>query len=77
MAGRPFDRTEPLRVQAEATGEAPRPWRWAIYRGADHFLIARSQAEYRERAEALEAGIKAAETVGQRLRVEILGEEVG
>ena len=51
-------------------------WAWAIYRGADHFLITRSQAEYRERAEALDAGIKAAETIGQWLHVEIVKEEV-
>jgi hypothetical protein len=71
----PFDRDNPLRVQAEAVGEAPTLWAWAIYRGANRFLIARSRPEYRERADALAAGVKAAETVGHRLKVEIVLEE--
>lgn len=37
MARQPFDRTAPLKVQAEEIGEAPTPWAWAIYRGADRF----------------------------------------
>lgn len=75
MARRPFDRAEPLRVQAEAIGGASAPWAWAIYRGAGHFLIARSQAKYGERADALQAGLKAAELVGRRLRVEVVVED--
>lgn len=70
-----FDRTEPLRVRAEATGEAPEPWAWAIYRGDDCFLILRSRPEYRERIEALDAGFAAAMGVGRRLRAEVVIED--
>ena len=72
-----FDRTQPLWVQAEKNGEASTPWTWAIYRGADRFLIARSRPEYSERTSALEAGLKAAARVGQRLRVEVMAEDAG
>ena len=73
-AGRvlPFDRSEPLRVRAESVSTGPTPWCWAIYRGADRFLIVRSRAEYQEPAEALDAGLKAAGHVGNRLRTEII-----
>lgn len=70
-----FDRTTPLRVRAEAVGEKPTPWAWAIYRGTPLFLIARSRPEYRKRTDALEAGSKAATDVGRRLRTEIIEEE--
>jgi hypothetical protein len=67
----PFDRNDPLRVQVEAVGKAPKVWAWAIYRGTNRFLITRSRPEYRERADALEAGFKAAAGVGRRLRAEV------
>lgn len=70
----PFDRSEPLRVRAEAVSTGLTPWAWAIYRGADQFLIVRSRADYRERAEALDAGLKAAGYVGNRLRAEVIVE---
>jgi hypothetical protein len=70
-----FSRAEPLRVHAEVTGEAPTLWAWAIYRGTDRFLIARSRPEYQERNEALEAGLRAAVDVGRRLRVEVVTED--
>jgi hypothetical protein len=73
----PFDRTAPLTVHAEATGKAPSPWAWAIYRGANRFLITRSRPEYRERVDALEAGFKAAADVGRRLRAEIVVQDAG
>lgn len=75
-AGRvlPFDRSEPLRVRAEAVSTGPTPWAWAIYRGTERFLIVRSRAEYREPAEALDAGLKAAGDVGNRLRAEVIVE---
>lgn len=72
----PFDRSHPLNVHAEATGEAPLAWAWAIYRGADRFLILRSRPEYEDRADALEAGLKAASDVGRRLRAEVVFEEL-
>jgi hypothetical protein len=53
------------------------PWAWAIYRGTDRFLIARSRPEYQERTEALDAGLRAAVDVGRRLRVEVVTEDVG
>ena len=70
-----FSRAKPLRVHVEATGEALTPWAWAIYRGVDCFLIARSRPEYQERTEALEAGLRAAVDVGRRLRVEVVTED--
>lgn len=70
-----FDPTSPLRVRAEAVGEEPFPWAWAIYRGAIPFLIVRSRPEYRKRTDALEAGSKAATDVGRRLRAGIIEEE--
>ena len=66
-----FDRQTVLSVQAEATGNAPKLWAWVIYRGAERFLITRSRPEYRERADALEAGFKAARDVSRRLRVDV------
>lgn len=63
----PFDRSHPLNVRTEATGEAPLAWAWAIYRGADRFLILRSRPEYEDHADALEAGLKAATDIGRRL----------
>jgi hypothetical protein len=74
--GQRFDRTDPLKVQAENTGQAPTPWAWAIYRGSERSLIVRSRSEYSGPADALEAGLKAAATVGHRLRVEVVIEEV-
>ena len=71
----PFNRNDPLRVRAEAAGNDLTPWAWAIYRGANQFLIVRSRPEYRQRIEALQAGLKAAGEVGQRLRVEVVAEE--
>lgn len=71
----PFDRDNPLRVRAEAVGKAPKLWAWAIYRDANRFLIARSQPEYRDRADALDAGLKAATEVGRRLRTGIVVED--
>lgn len=70
----PFDRDNPLKVQAEAAGKAPKLWAWAIYRGPNNFLITRSRPEYRERADALEAGLKAAVDIGRRLRAEVMVE---
>ena len=66
-----FDRNATLRVYAEAIGEASKPWAWAIYRGTGRFLITRSRPAYRERADALEAGFKAARDVSRRLRVDV------
>ena len=71
----PFDRNEPLRVRAESAGTGLTPWAWAIYRGANQFLIVRSRPKYRQRIEALEAGHKAAGEVGQRLRAEVVVED--
>lgn len=71
----PFDRNEPLKVRAEAADTGLTPWAWAIYRGANQFLIVRSRHEYRQRIEALQAGFKAAGEVGQRLRVEVVVED--
>jgi hypothetical protein len=71
----PFDRDDPLRVEAEAVGEASTPWAWAIYRGVNRFLIIRSRAEYHDRADALDAGLKAAVDVGRRLRTEVVVED--
>lgn len=73
--GMPFNRDDRLRVRAEAVGTTPKPWVWAIYRGTDRFLITRSRPEYRERDEALEAGLKAAADVGRRLHTEVVAEE--
>lgn len=70
----PFDRNEPLRVRAEAVSTGPAPWAWAIYRGVDRFLIVRSRPEFQEPAEALDAGLKAAGDVGNRLRAEVIVE---
>ena len=72
----PFDRNEPLRVRAEAIDTGLTPWAWAIYRGANQFLIVRSRPEYHQRIEALQAGLKAAGEVGQRLRAEVVFEDV-
>ena len=72
----PFDRNEPLRVRAEAADTGLTPWAWAIYRGAHQFLIVRSRPEYHQRIEALQAGLKAAGEVGQRLRAEVVFEDV-
>jgi hypothetical protein len=71
----PFDRDNPLRVRAEAVGKAPKLWAWAIYRGSDRFLITRSRPDYYERANALEAGLKAAGDIGRRLRTEVVVED--
>lgn len=71
----PFDRNEPLRVRAEAAGSDLTLWAWAIYRGANQFLIVRSRPEYHQRVEALQAGLRAAGEVGQRLCVEVVAED--
>ena len=71
----PFDRSAPLTVYVEPVGKAPKSWAWAIYRGANGFLITRSRPEYRERTDALEAGLKAAADVGRRLRVGVVAAE--
>lgn len=68
----PFDQTAPLEVRAEAAGGGAKPWSWAIHRGANRCLIVRSRPEYRDRAEALEAGLKAAGGVGARLGAEVV-----
>ena len=71
----PFDRDIALMVRAEAVGKAPKLWAWAIYRDGDRFLITRSRPDYYERADALEAGLKAAGDVGRRLRTEVVVED--
>ena len=71
----PSDRNEPLRVRAEAADTGLTPWTWAIYQGANQFLIVRSRPEYRQRIEAPQAGFKAAGEVGQRLRAEVVLED--
>jgi len=72
--GTPFDRSQPLRVRAEAIGSEPTPWGWAIYRGVNRVLIVRSCPEYRDPAAALDAGLKAAGVIGNRLRTEVIVE---
>ena len=76
QAGRatPFDRSQPLRVRAEAIGSEPTPWGWAIYRGANRVLIVRSRPDYQDEAGALDAGLKAAGVIGNRLRTEVIVE---
>lgn len=64
-----------LTVRAEAIGGTPVPWAWAIYRGPGSLLILRSRPQYRERADALQAGLQAAAEVGRRLRAPIIVEE--
>ena len=71
----PYDRSVPLSVQTEATGKAPTAWAWAIYRGAERFLILRSRPKYVNRADALEAGLRAAADVGRRLGAEVVLEQ--
>ena len=61
--------TVPLRVEAQATGEMPGGWAWAIYRDADRTLIARSRALYGSQREAQEAGSDAAAAVKRNLRL--------
>ncbi|GJD31103.1 hypothetical protein PMNALOAF_2356 [Methylobacterium adhaesivum] len=68
----PFDETAPLEVRAEAAGGGAKRWAWAIHRGADRCLIVRSRPEYRDRAQALEAGLMAAGGVGARLRADVV-----
>jgi hypothetical protein len=68
----PFDETAPLEVRAEAAGSGAKRWAWAIHRGADRCLIVRSRPEYRDRAQALEAGLMAAGGVGARLRADVV-----
>ena len=69
-----FDRSAPLTVRADAEGKAPTPWAWTIHRGAGRFLIVRSRPEYRDRTEALAAGMAAAADIGRRLRVAVATE---
>lgn len=73
MPGEEVDR---LTVRAEAVGAPPIPWAWAIYRGIHPLLILRSRPEYRERADALKAGSKAAGEIGRRIRAPVVVEEV-
>ncbi len=68
----PFDQTAPLEVWAEAAGDGATSWAWSIHRGANRCLMVRSRPEYRDRAEALEAGLKAAGGVGARLGAEVV-----
>ncbi len=76
QAGRatPFDRSQPLTVRAEAINGEPTPWAWAIYRGPDRVLIVRSRPDFGDPAAALDAGLKAAGRVGNRLRTEVVAE---
>ena len=67
----PFDQTASLGVGAEAAGDEVKRWAWAIHRGADRCLIVRSRPEYRDRAEALEVGLKGAGRMGARLGAEV------
>ena len=68
----PFDQAAPLEVRTEAPGKGTKPWAWSIHRGANRCFIVRSRPEYRDRAEALEAGLKAAGGVGARLGAEVV-----
>ncbi|MFF8802869.1 MULTISPECIES: hypothetical protein [unclassified Methylobacterium] len=68
----PVDQTAPLEVGIEAAGDGVQRWAWAIHREANRCLIVRSRPEYRDRAEALEAGLKAAGGVGARLGAEVV-----
>jgi hypothetical protein len=70
-----FDRSEPLMVGAEVDGLASTPWAWTVHRGAGRFVILRSRPEYRDRAEAMAAGVEAAVHIGRRLRVEVITED--
>lgn len=70
-----YDRSDLLTVRAEAIGGAPVPWAWAIYRGPHSLLILRSRPEYREHADALQAGLRAASEVGRKLRAPVIVEE--
>lgn len=68
----PHGKLTSLQIQAEAAGEEPLEWAWAIYRGTDRFLITRSRAEFSSRAGALDAGGTAAVEVAQKLRIHII-----
>lgn len=70
-----FDKEACLSVQAEATGKPPKLWARIIYLGDERFLITRSQPEYRNCADVVEAGFKAAIYVGRRLRTEVVIED--
>jgi hypothetical protein len=59
-------------LEADSVTQRMFKWAWAIYRGANQFLIVRSRPEYHQRIEALQAGLKAAGEVGQRLRAEVV-----
>lgn len=71
----PHGKPTSLQIQAEATGEKPLEWAWAIYCGTDRFLITRSRAEFSSRTEALEAGEAAANEVARRLRIETVKQD--
>jgi hypothetical protein len=73
----PHGKPTSLQIQAEAIGEKPLEWAWAIYCGTDRFLITRSRAEFSSRAEALEAGGTAAVDVARKLRIHIVEQDVG
>ena len=62
------DQSADLQVKAEATGETPRGWAWAIYLDADQTLIARSRSLYWSRQEAQDAGGDAAASVRRNLQ---------
>lgn len=68
----PHDNPTSLVVQAEATGEPPNEWAWAIYCGTGQFLITRSRPEFAKRTEAMEAGSTAAADVARKLRIDII-----
>ena len=70
----PFERSQPLTVRLEAIGIEPTPWAWAIHRGANRVLIVRSRPEYWDPAAALDAGLKAAGAIGNRLRTQVIVE---
>lgn len=63
-------RAASLLVEAEATGEKPRGWAWAIYLDADRSLIARSRSLYWSQREAQKAGGDAALSVKRNLQIQ-------
>ena len=69
----PLDRDDTLKT--EAIGKASKFRARAIYRGDDGILIVRSRREWCERAGAHETGHKAADSLGCRLRIEIVIED--
>ena len=62
-----------LSVEANAGGQA---WAWVVHQEPDRMVLLRSQPEYTDRTEALEAGGAAAAKIGRRLGILIV-DEVG